>query len=90
MNMRTHTFRGIRYRIHTDLVMDGYAEAPGPRKPREIYVSAALQGRRHLEVALHEAMHAEDPDVPEAVIDRRARALSRFLWRLGYRRAAAE
>ena len=87
IKMRSHRFRKIKYRISTDCVVDGYAEVPGPRKPREIYVNTGLAPKIFLEKAIHEAMHAEDPTIKsEQVIDRRAKSMARWLWRLGYRR----
>ena len=85
MTMRTHTFRGVRYRILTDEVVHGLTEGTAPSQPLMLYISANLSGRSRLEVAIHEAMHAEDMDVDEKVIDRRAASMARFLWRLGYR-----
>jgi hypothetical protein len=85
--VKTHSFRGKRYRIHTDVVVEGYCAGAEARSDgeREIYISAALKGRRRLEVAIHEALHAEDPDVCETVIERRAAAVASFLWRMGYK-----
>jgi hypothetical protein len=68
-----------------DAKLEGFAEIPGWEQ-RQIYVDPELSPKNFLEVACHEAMHAEDKDVPEKVIDRRAKSLSRWLWRLGYRR----
>jgi len=65
--------------------MEGFAEVPG-HSPREIYIDPTLSPRKFLNRACHEAMHAEDKDVPEQVIERRADSLARWLWRLGYRR----
>ena len=82
--MKSHTFRGLRYRIDiSDL--DGYCEIPG-RDPRTLHLRASQTPLQFLEAAVHEAMHAEDPDVPERVIERRGRSMARWLWRLGYRR----
>lgn len=80
--VKSHTFRNKRYRVHTDLVIEGYTD---PFKPAELYIAANLRGLAHLTTAIHEAMHAEDPEDSEQVIDRRSKSLARFLWRLGYR-----
>ena len=82
--MKTHTFRGLRYKVLLDK-LDGFAEVPGWEQ-RAIYVDPELSPRKFLETAIHEAMHAEDPDATERTIDRRAKSLERWLWRLGYRR----
>jgi hypothetical protein len=86
VKIRNHTFRGLRYRVEIEEKMQGFAEVPGPARPREIYVDPEMPPREFLYVAIHEAMHAEDSDVPEQVIERRAHSMSRWLWRLGYRR----
>jgi len=61
------------------------AEVPGV-EPRGIYVDPELSPKSFLETAIHEAMHAEDKDITEAVINRRASSMARWLWRLWYRR----
>ena len=83
--IKSHTFRGLRYLIHIDCKLDGWAEVPGVEQ-RGIYVDPELSPKLFLETAIHEALHAEDKDITEAVINRRAKSLSRWLWRLGYRR----
>jgi hypothetical protein len=82
--VKTHTFRKLRYRVVLEKI-EGYAEVPG-YSPREIYIDPTLKPMRFLEVAIHEAMHAEDPEESEATVDRRAQSMARWLWRLGYRR----
>ena len=84
--MKSHTFRGIRYRVAADQKIDGYAEVPVGREPKTIYVDPTLPPLRHLEIALHEALHAEDPKKPERVVERQGKSLARWLWRMGYRR----
>ena len=85
MGVKSHTFRGLRYAVNVEHKIEGWAEIPG-REPRSLYVDPTLTELQFLETAIHEAMHAEDPDVPERVIDRRGRSMARWLWRLGYRR----
>ena len=80
MAIKSHTFRGLRYRVYADHKLDGWAEVPG-REPRGIYVDPELPPRHHLETAIHEAAHAEDADVSEQVVDRRAKSMARWLWR---------
>lgn len=83
--IKTHTFRGLRYRIITQK-LDGFAEVPG-YESRGLYIDPELSPKAYLETAIHEAMHCEDFDIAEQVIDRRAKSLTRWLWRLGYRRS---
>ncbi len=84
MVIKTHTFRGLRYKIIID-VLDGFAEVPGWDK-RQLYLRKDQPPKLFLEAAVHEAMHAEDKDVHEMTVDRRAKSMTNWLWRLGYRR----
>ena len=82
--IKTHTFRGRKYRVD-DCHLHGYAEIPG-HEPPGIYVDSSMKGTlAHLETLIHEGLHAEDPDVSEQVIDRRGKAIARWVWRWGYR-----
>lgn len=65
--------------------LDGYAEVPGWEQ-RAIYVDCELSPKQFLETLIHECMHAEDPDVVEKVIARRAKSIANILWRVGYRK----
>jgi hypothetical protein len=85
MAIKTHTFRGLKYHVHIEHKLDGWAEVPG-REPRGIYCDPTLSPKSFMETAIHEAMHAEDPDVSEKVILRRGKSMANWLWRLGYRR----
>ena len=82
--MKSHTFRGLRYVIDIG-TFDGFCEVPG-HAARRLHIREDQTPLQFLEAAIHEAMHAEDKDVPERVVDRRARSMARWLWRLGYRR----
>lgn len=85
MKVRTHTFRGRRYGIFMEHREVGQVDLPG-HGGWNLYIDPEQGPYDFLDTAIHEAIHAEDPDVPEQVVDRRARSLSRWLWRLGYRR----
>ena len=77
--IRSHSFRGVRRRVLVDDVVQGYVDRG------ELYIASNLTPRRSLEVAVHEALHAEEPGLTEAQVDRISKSLGRFLWRLGYR-----
>ena len=82
--VQTATFRGRRYRV-TRHIYDGLVDVPG--KPDwELNVDPRLRGKRELVVWIHEAAHAERPDLPEEAIERLAENTGRLLWRLGYHR----
>jgi len=83
--IKSHTFRGVRYKVNVEQRIQGWADVPG-REPKSIYVDPEMGPKDFLETAIHEGMHAEDPEEKEQVIHRRAAAIARWLWRLGYRK----
>lgn len=83
--LKTHSFRGKRYDITLTGEVDGLCVQPASKRG-EIILRTDLAPRVFLETAIHEAMHALNWAIPEAVVEERARELSRWLWRLGYRR----
>lgn len=86
MKVRTATFRGKPWAIDLDSTYDGFCDAPEHHdKKRILYVDERLTGKRRLTVLIHEALHAENPELPEDVVERSGESLGRFLWRLGYR-----
>lgn len=84
--MKTHTFNGRRFVLDTDSRIGGYTESPGMIVVPELYVDASLTGRKHLEIAVHESLHACFDAATEQQVDRCGKDIARFLWRLGYRR----
>lgn len=66
---------------------DGSCDPP-KTKDKAIHVRRGLSGERHLEVCLHEMLHACDDTKDEAAITEMARDMARAMWRLGYRRIA--
>lgn len=87
MSIRTHTFNGRRWKIDVDSTVDGYCDSPTILDDGQhvLYVDRRLTGRARLETIIHEAVHAENPKLPEHVVERTARSVARFVWRLGYR-----
>jgi len=92
--MRTHTFnvrdangrRKRKYRVVADTHLDGYCHVPERGKVSyEIYVDPWLVMDRHLETAVHEAVHACLPREGEEWVGWLAGEVARFVWRLGYR-----
>ena len=53
---------------------------------REIWVAPKLRGRNELETFIHEGLHAEFPDMPEAEVQAAGEHLRDFLWGVGYRK----
>ena len=71
----------------TDLprTWDGRCDTPDVKR-KVIKLRRGLKGERHLEVSLHEMIHACDPTKDEYAVTEMARDMQRVLWRLGYRR----
>lgn len=82
--VKTHAFRGVRYEIIHGRDVDGFVQAPDDDPT--LFIQSGLSPRRELETCLHEGIHAEEPRMTEARVDRIAKSLTRWLWRLGYRR----
>jgi hypothetical protein len=51
-----------------------------------IFLNSALSPQKFLIIAIHEALHAENPHWSEETVDIASKNVGRFLWRLGYRR----
>ena len=82
--MKTHTFRGKRYRILTPHTKNWYGEEDAVS--RTIKIARNQDEPRLLETQIHEGLHACLPDLDEAAVDATARDVARFLWRDGWRR----
>lgn len=52
---------------------------------KRIRIDASLHGKDRLDTEIHEALHAEYPDLDEEAIARGATDIARLLWRIGYR-----
>jgi len=86
VTVRTHTLNGRRYAICIDAQRVGYCDVPSIDDRYELYADPTQGPRDFLETIVHEAIHAEFSDAPEADVDRAGREIARLLWRLGYRR----
>ena len=83
----THTFCGTKYEIEIDdVTLLGRCEGTQDSKNPKLCVYTGLEGRRGLEVCIHEALHACYFAKSEEIVDQTAKDISRFLWRLNYRR----
>ena len=87
--MKTHTFRTWkgkrrRYTVHIDAGLDGLTEvpdAPGDHVTYQICVNINQTPFQLFETALHESMHAVDPDATEEYVGRVSAEQARFVWR---------
>jgi hypothetical protein len=92
--IRSHKFRGKRYRIeyHPNLgrMPDGeprlgFCENP-TRRGRRLKIKKGQTPLRTLDTELHEGLHACLWDLDEDAVRETAEDLAEFLWRLGYRK----
>jgi len=86
--VRTHSFRGRRYRIKftADGLPRGYygqCDPPTARHPT-IVIRPGLSKQEKLYTIVHEAMHACYWDIAEVAIEGAADDIARLLLRLGY------
>jgi hypothetical protein len=51
-----------------------------------IYIDPRLSGRKRLEIYIHEILHVLNPEDSEEKIVRKSVALTKILWKEGYRR----
>lgn len=82
--IKTHTFNRHKYDIEFCDPVDGCCDSPYGGRPT-IRVFADLNTRKGLETAIHEALHACFWAKTEKVVERTAREIALFLWRLGYK-----
>jgi len=51
-----------------------------------IFLDPRIRGKQHLEVLIHELLHAEFPELSETMVTRKAYRLRDMLWSEKYRR----
>ncbi len=83
--IKSHTFRGKKFDVTFVDEVDGMCVRRENRRG-EVLLWSGRPPKVFMEAAIHEALHAMNWAIPEAVIDERARELARWLWRLGYRK----
>lgn len=82
MKIKTHTFCGKTYKIYVG-GLDGFTDTDNSYG---LVISRNLKEKVGLETTIHEALHACCWSTPEEKVDKIAYDISRFLWRLGYRK----
>jgi len=83
-SVKTHTFNGVRFDVDISGPVDGQCDNPKGGRP-SLTICADLNTRRGLETAIHESIHACHFLKSEESVERTARDVARFLWRLGFR-----
>lgn len=85
MKLFDHIFNGVPYKVVADdqmlaLTLTGLKNSIILWKP--------LNTKLGLQLAVHEAMHAEFPALPEHVVNIAGNDIGEYLWKLGYRKVA--
>ena len=85
MNIKTHTFCGVKYDIDLETCR-GYCDNPKGGRPTIYAPQDEGSEYQRLYVAVHESMHGCDWNKPEAWVTEASKDITRFLFRLGYRK----
>ena len=87
--IRSHTFRGKRWKIVFEPRIHDHGSIDPPcQKEKGIRLknSQSVSEFDQFETAIHEGLHACFWDINEDPIDKSSHDITRFLWRLGYRK----
>jgi hypothetical protein len=84
MGVKTHSFKGVRYRITQIAGVDGITN--GENMVPEVINCAVAGTQNELITWIHEGMHASNWFQSEETVDQSSKDIGRLLWRLGYRR----
>lgn len=86
--VRYHSIGGVKYKVVTDIHLDGFVDIPHLRKfeDGEIYIDPNQSPEQILETEIHEVLHIVNPNWNEDTVTTAGREVRRFLWRRGYRR----
>lgn len=83
--VKTHIFNGTQYAIEFSGPIQGRCDSPIGGKPAIVcYIDS--KKKDGLETLIHEALHAEGWAKTEKVVERTAKEIASFLWRLGFRK----
>jgi len=92
--VKTHKFNNVKYKIDLDEII-GSCERPRRYRKREqpticlplgLPVMNKKGAKTGLIAIIHEALHAENWDMSEVVVERTALEIGNLLWRLNFRR----
>lgn len=82
---KMHTFCGVRYIIDVE-PFTGWCDTSLPKVRAMRFPDGLSNDLESLDTEIHEALHACFPNLGEDRIKQSVEDLSRFLWRMGYRR----
>ncbi len=87
MKLRSHTFRGKRWRVRFQAIKDKIGDIDSPNEPDKLLrLCPKTRGLEQMTAAIHEGLHACFWDIDEESIEPSAEDIAKFLWRLGYRK----
>ena len=81
--MTHHVFRHKRFSIVPSVGIDA---GECNIEKRRILLNTQESGKPAMDTAIHEALHACFWDMDDDAVTEAANAITRFLWRLGYRK----
>jgi len=82
-----HEFRGRVYTVREARLRKMAGDCNSPRcKNPQIRIQKDIGDRFELDTILHEGLHACLWDLDDEAVDKTAHALSRLLWKWGYRK----
>lgn len=84
---RFYKFAGVKYEIQYD-DLHGLCIRPdseGDVPEHTIWINPRTKGRTRLDTMIHEALHAQFPDMDESAVADAGTALANMLWGEGYR-----
>jgi len=86
--VKNHNFNGVSYQIDIDSNVSALCEEPKLKKKYKpkIYILEKIDTKEGLEALIHESLHASYWTASEERVERTAKDISSFLWRLGFRR----
>jgi hypothetical protein len=82
MKLFDHIFNGVAYKVVAD---DRMLALTLTDVRNSIVLWNKLNTKLGITLAVHEAMHAEFPALPEHVVEIAGRDIGEYLWKLGYR-----
>ena len=82
MTVFDHIFNGVPHKVVADKDMLGLTLTD---VRNSVILWTDLNKKLGLQIAVHEAIHAEFPKLPENVVEVVGRDIGGYLWRLGYR-----
>ena len=86
VSIRTHTFRGHRWRVKDNTNLDRDSLALCDHDAKTLWIPLDGDTLAELDWIVHESLHACFPDLSEDAVDECASDIARLAWRLNWRK----